>query len=117
MTLNVAAEHFRRIETFLDARLAPLFDAAAGSAHGYAEDDASRALRALRDTVGREAAAASLCEEYEQEDLSGRQVTRSMTNESWRTLTNIARQWKDHPDFLPEFGLLPHQLTASSEQP
>ncbi|MFF8422911.1 hypothetical protein [Streptomyces sp. NPDC015680] len=113
----MTAEHFRRIESFLDARINPLFDATAGSTHGFADDDASRALRALRHTVGREAAAAALCEDYEKEDLSGRQITRSMTDESWRTLSNIAGQWKDHPDFLPEFGLQPHQLATSSKQP
>ncbi|MEU9947004.1 hypothetical protein [Streptomyces sp. NPDC047939] len=117
MSLHVTADHFRRIESFLEARLNPLVDATAGSTHGLADDDTARALRALRTLVGREAAAAALSEDYEQAEADSRRISETMTDASWRVLVGVAQQWKDHPDFLPEFAMDPYQLAASTERP
>jgi hypothetical protein len=112
MDLILTAEHFARIGAFLNARIDPLLDPTTGSKHGFADDDTSRALRALHTTVQYHVAAATLISEYDTEDKQGQETTRGMVWAAWRTLSPIARQWEDHPDYLPEFGKEPYSLKA-----
>lgn len=116
MALNVTVEHFERIRSFLDARLDPLFDHATGSEHGFAHDDISRALRALVSQVGVNAAAATLSADYAESDPVMRRYIEQQTDTSWRALSDIARQWKDHPDYLPEFAMQPWDLPSTSKE-
>jgi len=105
VALNATPEHFERLHAFLKARIDPLLDPATGSKHGFADDDASRALRALSHQIDVEFAAASLIGEYEKEDAGGRSYIERRTDAAWDTLRGIGRHWEDHPDYLPEFGL------------
>lgn len=116
MPLNVTSEHFERIHSFLQARIEPLLDAATGSEHGFADDDTSRALRALSHQVVVAAAAGSLCAGYEEEDAHGKRYTELRTGFAWGALSDIARHWNDHPDYLPEFALNSFDLPNPGSQ-
>ncbi|WP_448333509.1 hypothetical protein [Streptomyces sp. DSM 41534] len=109
-TMNLTAEHFARIRSFLDARLNPLFDATAGSTHAFATDDTSRALRALLSTVGYQAAMGNQLKDHETLGPNMQQITRDSAYAAWHVLSSIAREWKDHPDYLPEFAKEPYGL-------
>ncbi|MCF1592390.1 hypothetical protein [Streptomyces muensis] len=110
MPLNVTVEHIARIRTFLDARIKPLLDTSTGSRHGYADDDVSRGLRALTTVVMNQAAVATLIPGYSEERPTTQRYIEQATDTAWRSLCDIAREWRDHADYLPEFTLEPHEL-------
>ncbi|MFD5878464.1 hypothetical protein [Streptomyces yangpuensis] len=83
-----AEEHFAELADFLFARTDPLL---LTRPHG-AEPD--RALQALNDVVRALLGQARAFREWGNEPaLAG----------AWDALTVIASQWKDHPDFLPDW--------------
>ncbi|MFC9586593.1 hypothetical protein ACFVJ8_27715 [Streptomyces yangpuensis] len=96
-------QHFERITAFIEARLTPLFDEATGSEHGFAMDDTSRALRALRNSVLEASAVKGLIEKRESAEPATRRVIDQSVEHNWDVLRGIARQWEDHDDFRHEF--------------
>ncbi|MGY4387139.1 hypothetical protein ACVWXB_000438 [Streptomyces sp. TE12347] len=96
-------QHFERITAFIEARLTPLFDEATGSEHGFAMDDTSRALRALRNSVLEASAIKGLIEKRESAEPAMRRVIDQSVEHNWDVLRGIARQWEDHADFRHEF--------------
>ncbi|MER6215526.1 hypothetical protein ABT213_15835 [Streptomyces sp. NPDC001674] len=95
--------HFERITAFIEARLTPLFDAETGSEHGFAMDDTSRALRALRNSVLEAGAVTGLIATRETAEPLVRKVIDQSVEHHWDVLRGIARQWEDHADFRKEF--------------
>lgn len=96
-------QHFEQINAFIEDRLRPLFDADTGSEHGWAMDDTSRALRALRDTALSAAAVKGITEQRESGDEEVRHIAGQALAHHWDQLVRIARHWEDHPDFRPGF--------------
>ncbi|WP_030293742.1 hypothetical protein [Streptomyces katrae] len=96
-------QHFERITAFIEARLTPLFDETTGSERGFAMDDTSRALRALRNAVLEASAVKGLLEKRAEAEPALRRVIDQSVEHHWDVLRGIARQWEDHTDFLREF--------------
>ncbi|WP_330261207.1 hypothetical protein [Streptomyces sp. NBC_00539] len=96
-------QHFTRITAFIEARLTPLFAAETGSENGFAMDDTSRALRALRNAVLEASAVKGLIEKRAGAEPAVRRVIDQSVEHHWDVLRGIARQWEDHPDFAREF--------------
>ncbi|MFE3993793.1 hypothetical protein ACFXPW_19220 [Streptomyces goshikiensis] len=96
-------QHFERITSFIEARLTPLFAAETGSDNGFAMDDTSRALRALRNAVLEASAVKGLIEKRETAEPAVRRVIDQSVEHHWDVLRGIARQWEDHADFAREF--------------
>ncbi|MDJ0385164.1 hypothetical protein [Streptomyces sp. G-G2] len=96
-------QHFERITAFIEARLTPLFAPAEGSESGFAMDDTSRALRALRNAVLEASAVKGLLETRPTAEPAVRRVIDQSVEQHWDVLRGIARQWEDHPDFVREF--------------
>ncbi|RSS58339.1 hypothetical protein EF912_10860 [Streptomyces sp. WAC07061] len=96
-------QHFERITAFIEARLTPLFDAETGSERGFAMDDTSRALRALRNSVLEASAVKGLIATRETAEPLLRKVIDQSVEHHWDVLRGIARQWEDHADFQREF--------------
>ncbi|MBI0311623.1 hypothetical protein [Streptomyces javensis] len=88
--MNVTVEHIARIRAFLDARIKPLLDTSTGSRHGYAEDDASRGLRALTTVVMNQAAVATLIPGYSEERPTSQRYIEQAADTAWRSLCDIA---------------------------
>lgn len=110
-------QHFERISAFLEARLRPLFDAETGSEHGFGMDDTSRALRALLNTVRAAAAVRGVANGREDADPATRAVVDQALEHNWDVLRTAARNWEDHPDFLPEFKRHAWELGADTPSP
>ncbi|MEU7556199.1 hypothetical protein AB0B01_28385 [Streptomyces sp. NPDC044571] len=96
-------QHFERITAFIEARLTPVFDEGTGSERGFAMDDTSRALRALRNAVLEASAVKGLIEQRATAEPSLRRVIDQSVEHHWDVLRGIARQWEDHGDFVREF--------------
>ncbi|MEU4950993.1 hypothetical protein [Streptomyces lavendulae] len=110
-------QHFERITAFIEARLTPLFEAGTGSERGFAMDDTSRALRALRNSVLEASAVKGLFEQRESADQRMRNVIDQSVEHHWDVLRGIARQWEDHADFRREFKRHAWQLEAAPAVP
>lgn len=80
----------------------------------WADDDVSRALRALQRTVGNLRAKTGLADNPEPELRLAVRLTLAL---AWQDLQTIAAQWSDHPDYLPEFDLMEHQLNETPAAP
>ncbi|MEU8777881.1 hypothetical protein [Streptomyces sp. NPDC048606] len=96
-------QHFERITAFIEARLTPLFAAESGNDGGFAMDDTSRALRALRNSVLEASAVKGLIERRATAEGRTRAVIDQSVEHHWDVLRGIARQWEDHADFRREF--------------
>ncbi|MFH8370493.1 hypothetical protein [Streptomyces sp. NPDC018031] len=96
-------QHFERINAFIEDRLRPLFDADSGNEHGWAMDDTSRSLRALRDIALSAAAVKGIAEQQETGSEDVRRIAGQALAHQWDLLVRIARHWEDHPDFRREF--------------
>ncbi|WP_411103991.1 hypothetical protein [Streptomyces sp. cmx-4-9] len=96
-------QHFERITAFIEARLTPLFEAESGSESGFAMDDTSRALRALRNAVLEASAVKGLIAQRQTAEPAVRRVIDQSVEHHWDVLRGIARQWEDHGDFQREF--------------
>ncbi|MFD7631406.1 hypothetical protein ACFV7Q_36270 [Streptomyces sp. NPDC059851] len=105
-------QHFERITAFIEARLTPLFDEATGSERGFAMDDTSRALRALRNAVLEASAVRGLLEKRATADAALGRVIDQSVEHHWDVLRGIARQWEDHADFSKEFKRHAWELEA-----
>lgn len=106
-------QHFERITSFIEARLTPLFAAETGSDNGFAMDDTSRALRALRNAVLEASAVKGLIEKRETAEPAVRRVIDQSVEHHWDVLRGIARQWEDHADFAREFKRHAWELDAT----
>ncbi|MFF2578302.1 hypothetical protein [Streptomyces goshikiensis] len=106
-------QHFERITSFIEARLTPLFAAETGSDNGFAMDDTSRALRALRNAVLEASAVKGLIEKRETAEPAVRRVIDQSVEHHWDVLRGIARQWEDHADFAREFKRHAWELDAA----
>ncbi|CAM5660300.1 hypothetical protein SAVIM338S_06757 [Streptomyces avidinii] len=95
--------HFERITAFIEARLTPLFAEETGSDSGFAMDDTSRALRALRNAALEASVAKGLIEQRATAEPAVRRVIDQAVEHHWDVLRGIARQWEDHADFAREF--------------
>lgn len=96
-------QHFERITAFIEARLTPLFDEGTGSERGFAMDDTSRALRALRNAVLEASSVKGLIEQRAAAEPALRRVIDQSVEHHWDVLRGIARQWEDHEDFAHAF--------------
>lgn len=120
--MALTEEHFRRLAEFVDARIEERF---ADSNYRRAlprEDDSddARALRALRRIVGNLAARVVLLDDELPENqarpddgtraLQHKVRGRLVAEMAWSDLCDMARQWRDHTDWHPNFDLLPFQL-------
>lgn len=106
--MDVTPVHITRISDFIFARIDEQMTGDDASRH-FEDDPVSRSLRALRNVT---------------DEIRSRQVLERHTGSpmasavdlvltfAWSELATIAKQWKDHPDYLPEFALLAHQLGA-----
>ncbi|MEV7725136.1 hypothetical protein AB0P15_10430 [Streptomyces sp. NPDC087917] len=106
-------QHFERITAFIEARLTPLFEAETGSESGFAMDDTSRALRALRNSVLEASAVKGLLTERESAEPRTRSIIDQSVEHHWDVLRGIARQWEDHTDFRREFKRHAWELDAT----
>lgn len=95
--------YFERITAFIEARLTPLFAEDTGSDNGFAMDDTSRALRALRNAALEASVAKTLIGQRDAADPAVRRVIDQAVEHHWDVLRGIARQWEDHTDFAREF--------------
>jgi hypothetical protein len=102
------AEHINRIANFVDARIDEQFSGDLASRH-YDDEPVSRLLRGLRRAVEEMKSKTVLVESIEEEPRMAAAANLAMTF-AWGELASIAGQWKDHPEYLPEFALLAHQL-------
>ncbi|MBT2406171.1 hypothetical protein J7I97_13305 [Streptomyces sp. ISL-87] len=112
MESSVDVQHFERITAFIEARLTSLFDEATGSERGFAMDDTSRALRALRNAVLEASAVKGLIEKRATAEPALRRVIDQSVEHHWDVLRGIARQWEDHADFVREFKRHAWELEA-----
>ncbi|WP_331723371.1 hypothetical protein [Streptomyces atratus] len=94
------AEHIERIADFIDARIDEQLSGDLASRR-YDDEPVSRLLRGLRRAVGEMRSRNVLVESIA--------ANLAMTF-AWDELASIASEWQDHPDYLPEFTLLAHQL-------
>jgi hypothetical protein len=100
------AEHINRIADFVEARIDEQFTGDHAARH-WGKDPVSRSLRGLLRAV-QEMRSRSVLAERDEPDLAIA-VTLAMAF-AWGELASIAQEWADHPDYLPEFALLAHQL-------
>lgn len=118
---NLTADHFLRLKAFCEARVDPMLSRAfqAEAADGP-EADYLPALQALMRGITMHSAVAGLFELCDR-DPQTRMAAETMILDRWSGLRHIARTWRDHPDYLPEFNQEPWQLAAQSvdlkEQP
>lgn len=113
------AEHIQRIAKFIDARIEEQFKS--DPTRYYDEEDPiARLLRGMRRAVDEMRSKASLVESIKEHPNMAAAANLAMTY-AWGELASIAKEWKDHPDYLPEFDLLAHQLeelpTQTEQQP
>lgn len=115
---NLTYDHFLRLEAFCQARVDPLLNRAIrAEALADAEADFRPALMALSNDIVGQAAVGGLFEMYEREP---QWATATAITTRWFGLRLIARTWRDHPDYLPEFNHEPWELEpapAKSTQP
>ena len=107
--MDVTTQHITRIADFVEARIDEQFTAEHAS-RNWDEDPVSRSFRALRRVAQEIRSRVSLAEHHEPELAVA--VGLAMTF-AWGELACVAKQWADHPDYLPEFGLLAHQLDSA----
>ncbi|MFG2276765.1 hypothetical protein ACGFNY_44280 [Streptomyces chartreusis] len=108
--MNVTAEHITRIADFAEARIDEQFTGDLASRH-WDKDPVARSLRALRRVV-QEIRSKSALEDQRADPNLSVAVNVALTY-AWGELVGVAQQWDDHPDYLPEFALLAHQLEAT----
>lgn len=121
--MALTKDRFERLARFVDARVEERVadDNYRRALPGYDDSEDARALRALRRIVGNLAARVVLLDDELPENLArldhdGTMATqhkargRFATELAWTDLCDIARQWQDHPDWHPDFGLLHFQL-------
>lgn len=121
--MALTKDHFTRLARFVDARVEERF--AGDNYHRalprYDDSEDARALRALRRAVGNLASRVVLLDAELSEDMARldhdgsmaiqhRAAGRMTAEFAWNDLSNIARQWKNHPDYHPDFDLLHFQL-------
>ncbi|MER6092472.1 hypothetical protein [Streptomyces bluensis] len=106
---GVFPEHIDRIAAFVNARIDEQFDADQATRY-FDKDPVARSLRALSRVVGEIRSRRVLAERNEPELATA--VTLAMTF-AWGELATIAKEWEDHPDYLPEFALLAHELEGA----
>jgi hypothetical protein len=106
-------EDVHRIAAFALARVDEQMSGDNAQRH-WADDDVSRALRALSRTVGNLRAKTALADNPEPELKLTGQLAVSF---AWQDLQTIADQWSDHPDYLPEFDLPEHRLNKTPAAP
>lgn len=111
--MAATADHINRIADFVDARIDEQFDERP-SHHWDKEDPVSRSLRALRRAVAEMRSKRALVESIEENPSMEAAANLAMTF-AWGELASIAREWRDHPDYLPEFDLVAHQLESLPE--
>jgi hypothetical protein len=107
MTENaVLAQHINRIADFVEARIDEQFT---GDHHTryFDNDPVARSLRGLRRVVGEIRSRRVLAENAKPELAIAVGLALDF---AWGELASIAKEWKDHSDYLPEFALLTHQL-------
>jgi hypothetical protein len=118
----LTATHVERITAFTEARI----EEARASRVG--QDDASRALRALDSVHSVIRARAELITPepwpYPELDPDGQATRDHATRQketaaaAWWELQLIARAWRDHPDYHPDFALSAHELPdAAADTP
>ncbi|MFF1916208.1 hypothetical protein ACFVYE_32395 [Streptomyces sp. NPDC058239] len=102
------AEHINRIADFVEARIDEQFSGDLASRH-YDKEPDSRLLRGLRRAVQEMRSKRALVQSIEENPSMEAAANLAMTF-AWNELAGIAKEWKDHKDYLPEFALLAHQL-------
>ncbi|MFJ2589715.1 hypothetical protein [Streptomyces sp. NPDC087538] len=90
--MQLSADHFDRIDAFLQERL--------NEARGQLADDSPDAALALDALAYEIARAASMADALR----AGAELVRP-PSDAWETLRHVARRWQGHPRFLPEFAL------------
>lgn len=103
---DVTPEHINRIADFVDARIDEQFTGENATRH-FDKDPVARSLRALSRVVG-ELRSRRVLAERNQPELAI--ATSLVLSFAWSELATVAKEWKDHPDYLPEFALMVHQL-------
>lgn len=113
--MPLTEQHIACIHSFITGRIMrALYDAE----HGHSTDEETRIIRALHEVVvslGARAglSSATLPEYLAADHRAAMDSGISMVLEfAWTDLQAIARQWRDHPAYLPEFDLHATELTA-----
>lgn len=109
--MDVTPEHITRIADFVDARINEQFASEHHASRHWDKDPVARSLRALSRAVGQMRSARALDPEEQPELHTTISFTRTF---AWGTLASVAKEWDDHPDYLPEFALLAHQLNSAA---
>lgn len=112
------AEHIQRIATFVDARIDEQLDSDPTRYYDK-EDPIARLLRGMRRAVGEMRSRTALVETVKKNpDRPGLAVSAGLTMTfAWGELACIAKEWQDHPDYLPEFALMAHQVEELPVEP
>lgn len=121
--MALTEDHFRRLAQFVDARIEERFadDNHRRALPRYDDSEDARALRALRRIVGNLASRVVVLDDELPENLArlDRDGTMAIQHKArgrfvaemaWSDLSDMARQWRDHTDWHPDFDLLPFQL-------
>lgn len=106
--MTVTAEHINRIADFVEARIDEQFSGEHVTRH-FDKDPVARSMRALSRVVGDLRSRRTLIERNEPELASAIGMVLTFT---WGELATIAKEWKDHPDYLPEFALFAYDLST-----
>lgn len=121
--MALTEEHFARLAAFVDARVEEQFEGSHVRRGVATFDDSgeARALRALRHTVSVLRARGPLLNASMPESLAAldddgsmairhKALGRHTAELAWNGLCDIAREWKDHPDWHSDFALYPYEL-------
>lgn len=104
--MAVTAEHINRIADFVDARIDEQFTEGNSTRH-FDKDPVARSLRALSRVVGDIRSRRTLADRSEPELATAIGLVLTF---AWSELATIAKEWKDHPDYLPEFALFAYDV-------
>ncbi len=112
--MAVTAAHIERISAFINARLREVQRSRASGDN----DHTSRALRALRRTVGNLAARSELAAPGAHVPGQAPEAARELVLAyAWSDLRDIAQQWADHADYLVWFAAQDWELLDSDGGP
>jgi hypothetical protein len=107
---EVTPQHITRIAHFVIARIDEQFTGDHATRH-FDDDPVARSLRALRRVVEEIRSRHVLADRNEPALTMA--VSLALTF-AWGELAAIAKEWKDHPDYLPEYALLAHELRTAT---
>lgn len=104
--MAVTAEHINRIADFVEARIEEQFSGEHVTRH-FDKDPVARSLRALSRVVGDIRSRRTLAESSEPALATAIGLVLTF---AWSELATIAKQWDDHPDYLPEFAMFSYDV-------